>query len=192
VADPADRADRATVVWDPEANFKVVLLATAPEGHGGLSFTPDKWVGNIARRDAGDGTHIIIITERGSRHQLQLIPPISDGVALAAIIPLDGSAQHRAEATLQFWQHAISTRRQVSRTRSRRLDRLVPTLRALDGHLAGASYRKIAEGMFGPSESAPDTWKTSSSRDRVIRLVRAGVALMKGGYRSLLKSRPRD
>ena len=70
VADPADRADRATVFWDPEANSKVILLAAAPEGHGGLSFTPDEWVGNIERRDAGDGTHIIIIYRaRGTRHQ---------------------------------------------------------------------------------------------------------------------------
>ncbi len=192
VADPAERADSAAVFWHPEANSKVILLAAAPEGHGGLFFAPDEWVGNTVRRDAVDGTHIIITNELGMRHQIQLIPPITDGDALAAMIPLDESASHRAEATLQFWQHAISGRRQLARTRPRRLDRLVPTLRALDGRLAGASYRMIAEGLYGASESAPDTWKTSSARDRVIRLVRAGISLMKGGYRDLLRSRPRD
>ena len=114
------------------------------------------------------------------------------GSMLAAVLPLDESAPYRAEAALLFWQHAIGSQRRPPHSRSRRLDRLVPTLRALDGRLTGASYRLIAEGMFGTGSSDHETWKTSSARDRVIRLVRAGVALMKGGYLRLLRSRSRD
>jgi hypothetical protein len=62
------------------------------------------------------------------------------------------------------------------------------TLRALDGHLAGESYRAIAHVLFGsrrvPSGAA---WKTHDLRDRTIRLVRTGVRLVRGGYLDLLR-----
>lgn len=60
-------------------------------------------------------------------------------------------------------------------------------LRALDGHLGGASYRQIAERLFGKARVAADPWKTASIRDATIRLVRGGVALMRGGYHKFLK-----
>jgi len=73
-------------------------------------------------------------------------------------------------------------------TRQRR-DRLVLMVRALDGHLAEASYREIAEALFGTRRVERDTWKTSSLRDRTIRLVRGGIDLMRAGYRRLLRGR---
>jgi len=48
-------------------------------------------------------------------------------------------------------------------------------VRALDGHLAEASYRDIAEVLFGTRRIERETWKTSSLRDRTIRLVRGGI-----------------
>jgi hypothetical protein len=62
-------------------------------------------------------------------------------------------------------------------------------LRALDGHLAKASYREIAEALFGAHRLQHEAWKTSSLRDRTIRLVRGGVALMRTGYRKLLSGK---
>jgi hypothetical protein len=138
------------------------------------------------RRDAADGIHIVI-RAAGVRHQLFLAHPITEGAALAAAIPLDISAPHRAEATMRFWHHATYGRRRRPPATSRRSDRLTPTLRALDGYLEGASYRTIADGLFGTSRVAADPWKTSPLRDRVIRLVRQGISLMQGGYRTLLR-----
>src|SRR5262249_1112905 len=77
-------------------------------------------------------------------------------------------------------------REPLSLTRQRR-DRLVLMLRALDGHLCDASYREIAEGLFGAARVEREAWKTSSLRDRTIRLVKSGVSLMRAGYRRLLR-----
>ena len=59
-------------------------------------------------------------------------------------------------------------------------------MRALDAHLDQASYRQIAEALFGFDAVFAQPWKTSDLRQRVIRLVQAGTKLMRGGYRDLL------
>lgn len=59
------------------------------------------------------------------------------------------------------------------------------TLQALDGTLAGASLRDMAEGLFGADAVANDWHADSALRARVRRLVRRGDALMRGGYRRL-------
>jgi hypothetical protein len=67
-----------------------------------------------------------------------------------------------------------------------RRDRLTLALRALDGRLEKASYRDIAEALFGISRMPERGWKTHDLRDRTVRLVRLGHAMMQGGYRRLL------
>jgi hypothetical protein len=61
------------------------------------------------------------------------------------------------------------------------------SLRALDGHMDGASYRAIAEVLFGRRRIPELAWKTHDLRSRTIRLVQAGLTLMRGGYRALLR-----
>jgi hypothetical protein len=67
-----------------------------------------------------------------------------------------------------------------------RRQRLRLALRALDGRLAKATYRELAQVLFGGPQD-PDHWKTHELRDRTIRLVRIGFDLMRGGYRALLR-----
>jgi hypothetical protein len=62
-------------------------------------------------------------------------------------------------------------------------------LRALDGHLTDASYREIAQALFGAQRVQREAWKTSSLRDQTIRLVKGGVDLVRAGYRKLLRGR---
>lgn len=70
--------------------------------------------------------------------------------------------------------------------------RLRLTLRALDGRLAGESYRVIAQSLFGVARvPAGAGWKTHELRDRSIRLARFGLELMRGGYLALLRYRQR-
>ena len=69
---------------------------------------------------------------------------------------------------------------------------LFDALRVLDGRLAGASYRAIAEDIYGPSRIAAESWKTSALRDTVIRLARTGFNMMSGDYRKLLRPRQPD
>jgi hypothetical protein len=69
-----------------------------------------------------------------------------------------------------------------------RRHRLSLALRALDGRLAGESYRVIAAGPFGDARiPAGAGCKTHDLRDRTIRLVRGGLELMQGGYLDLLR-----
>jgi len=57
-------------------------------------------------------------------------------------------------------------------------ERVGLTVRALDGRLAGESYRVIAAGLFGDARvPAGPGWKTHDLRDRTIRLVPAGIEL---------------
>ena len=64
-------------------------------------------------------------------------------------------------------------------------------LRALDGHLEGASCREIAHVLLDAEASRwPATvWKSSAARSQVIRLVAEGRAIMNGGYLQLLRGR---
>ena len=65
-------------------------------------------------------------------------------------------------------------------------------LRALDGRNENKSYRAIAEGLFGKKRIPDRAWKTHDLRNRTIRLVQSGLALMRGGYRELLRPRRKD
>jgi hypothetical protein len=78
--------------------------------------------------------------------------------------------------------------RPPERLTTQRRQRLVLTLRALDGRLAHASYRIIAQSLFGRARiPAGAAWKTHDLRDRTIRLGRNGLKLMRGGYLDLLR-----
>ena len=61
-------------------------------------------------------------------------------------------------------------------------------LRAVDAHLADASYRESALGLFG-GRRVPDgsAWRQHHLRSLTIRLVQDGRALMQGGYLRLLR-----
>jgi hypothetical protein len=67
-------------------------------------------------------------------------------------------------------------------------NRLRQALLALDGSLAGASYRQIATTIFGDERVRRD-WDAASRflKERTRRLVAKGRALMNGGYRDLLR-----
>lgn len=59
------------------------------------------------------------------------------------------------------------------------------TLQALDGTLAGASLRSVADVLFGPDAVAEGWHADGDLRARVRRLVQRGKKLMRGGYRRL-------
>jgi hypothetical protein len=60
-------------------------------------------------------------------------------------------------------------------------------LRALDGALAGASHREIAEALFGQRRIQVDWAEPGENlRDRIRRAIWRGRSLMDGGYRDFL------
>ena len=73
-----------------------------------------------------------------------------------------------------------------------RRERLSAAIRALDARNSGGTYRSIAEALFGKKRIPDRAWKTHDLRNRTIRLVQSGLELMRGGYRSLLRTERRD
>lgn len=106
----------------------------------------------------------------------------------AVVLPLDRLFDIRVAAALRLWR-SLAGRNPgpdpATLSRARR-DRLILALRALDGRLAKASYREIADALFGVGEISGRAWKGHDLRDRTIRLVHYGLKMMEGGYRLLL------
>lgn len=160
-----------------------------------LRFDPDGWPGCRARCAAEDGLHFLLAAGR-REFRLWLMegaaPPL--GTPLRAVIDLDAYTVEQADAVVGFWRHAGregAVARPAAAPRQPREVRLARTLQALDGWLAGASYREIAAAVFGERRVREDWGKGSSLRDATILLVKSGRALMEGGYRTLLKPRKR-
>ena len=113
----------------------------------------------------------------------------SDRTELAAVLlPLDALFEIRAVAAVRL-ARALSGRRlgpEPSALPANRRARLLLALRALDGRLDHASYRDIAEALFGAHRVPDRGWKKHDLRDRTVRLAQLGFRLMRGGYRHLL------
>ena len=188
--DPQLTANQAAVFWSPEALPAVVPLAAT---HVAAAHPLDiRALGEVlSERVGADGRHLIVRSTDGDELRLLVSDP-SDR-PLAVVLPLGDDLPTRAAAALRLWAHLVGQGGAAepelqSLTRQRR-DRLLLIVRALDGHLDRASYREIAEALFGTDRIEREAWKTSSLRDRTIRLVRNGVALMRAGYRKLLRGR---
>jgi hypothetical protein len=195
--DPNLRADEAEIFWLPELRTSSVILIASPiQAASDEEATPSSSIAPsasdllnnpalFARRTGGDGQHLMV-GSTGDQCQLWLPDRQAGDGPLAAVILLDELTPHRAEAVLRFWR-LLRDKPTHRAEHPPDLHRVVSLLRALDGHLGGASYRKIAERLFGAARVAADPWKTASLRDATIRLVHGGVALMRGGYRKFLK-----
>lgn len=162
-------ADDAPLTWTPQALPTVV----------GVIATPAALAGQSRRADAR-----ALPTASGLRIELP-----SDGVADAALLPFDEHFPTRIAAALRVWRALTSRKpgRDPQALTAQRRDRLVLALRALDGRLAHASYRELAEELFGPLRLRGDAdWNSHDLRDRTIRLARLGSELSRGGHRRLL------
>ena len=139
-------------------------------------------------RQGPDGWHAVLYL-RGAEHRIWLKEAPIAAAAYTVELPLDRDFNFRADAGRRLWRgltgrpqgaplHAISVHRRR---------RVALALRASDARTDGATYREIAEVIL-PSHRIPERhWRTHEVRDRIIRLVRTGFALVQGGYRALLR-----
>jgi hypothetical protein len=184
--DPNLPADEARLIWLPDYDPGLVVVAPSPQvfsNSASLGVTP-------AFQRRGPGGNYVVVNNRHSRLPLLLTGGAKTDTSAAIIIPLDEDFAARADAALRVWRH-LTGRPQLRPPTNftvQRRRRLALTLRALDGWLAGETYRVIAQALFGSSHipTGPG-WKTHDLRDRTIRLVRAGISLMRGGYLDLLR-----
>jgi hypothetical protein len=111
---------------------------------------------------------------------------------LSALIPLDNNTLGRIEALTRFYSaqmaRAIPPDTRLTIQQRRRLRFMI---QAIDGRINAATYREIANAIYGASRIADMPWKTSPLRDSAIALVRDGIAMVGGGYKQLLRHRRR-
>jgi hypothetical protein len=187
VTDPAGSSQDQAIFWAPEvlpAIVPIVRSTAVPDGNG-LSLAEIS-AGEI--RQASDGWHVLLRI-RGLEHRLWLKEPPVAEQAYAAELPFDEDFEIRAHAARRLWRtlYGRPTGPVSHELSPARRQRLALALRALDGRIEGNSYRVIAEGLFGAKRIPERAWKTHDLRNRTIRLVQTGFALMRGGYRELLR-----
>lgn len=144
-------------------------------------------------RRAADGWHAVLRIGAVDHRVWSKEPPVL-GASYAAELPFDGDFDTRAYAARRLWR-AMNGRAPgpaFHQLPKHRRERLSAAIRALDAHRAGGSYRVIAEALFGEKRVPDRAWKTHDLRNRTIRLVQGGLALMRGGYRKLLRPGRRD
>lgn len=124
-----------------------------------------------------------------SSHQFWLPTRPADGCSTyVVILPLDKLLELRAEAVLRLWRALVGRpegRRHHDFPQQTR-DRHILMLRAFDGRMAGTSYRKLAEVLFGFRGGKAD-WNSDPRKNQVRRLVADGRYYVRGGYRDLLR-----
>jgi len=144
-------------------------------------------------RQNTDGWHAVL-RFGDATHRLWMRELPAAGAPQAIELPMDSSFELRAQAAQSLWR-ALNGRPSgppPCGLSPQRHQRFALVLRALDGRNENKSYRAIAEGLFGKKRIPERAWKTHDLRNRTIRLVQRGLALMRGGYRELLRPRRKD
>ncbi|MBG6200196.1 hypothetical protein IWQ48_001314 [Labrenzia sp. EL_13] len=174
--------------WEPATDTSKVILKTADTGFGSdePSYLNIQIVRNGITRQGPDGMHVILGKGPKTVH-LFLQGTHLPQSRLSIVTPLDHAARarHRAVGRLLDFLEGKEIGPDSRLTPQKRL-RFKSKLRAVDGRSGGATYREIAESLFGASRVASEPWKTSPLRDTTIRLVRDGLAMVAGGYLDLL------
>jgi len=181
--DPTLRADQTPILWLPRHNPRLLLLTTLSallvDGPALPAADPARIV------DAPEGEYLDLLA---LARQALLVPGPGDDRPIALVLPLDGLFEDRLEAGRRLRQLLVSgTKPKPHGLTAHRRRRLKLMLRALDGFLADEDYRGVARGLFAGRMPAGAAWRTDSARSRTIRLVRDGLALIRGGYLDLLR-----
>ena len=181
---PEGDARSANVFWTPASLPSVIPLISLP---------PELADPNRKRNTVSLGPALAkdgparLVRRQGIQFRLHILDGPGEQMP-CAVLPLDQLFEIRAAAAIRLWRGLTgrSPGRDPAELPAARRERLVLALRALDGRLEKASYRDIAEALFGTVRMPDRGWKTHDIRDRTVRLARLGFSLMRGGYRHLL------
>jgi len=188
-ADPDQSFLEQTIFWAPEVLPTVIpvrpTLLVGAHSHVSLDLSE---LNKAQLRQGPDGWHAVLHLH-GVEHRVWLKEAPIVAVTYAVELPFDRDFEFRADAGRRLWRalngrppgaplHALSAHRR---------QRVALALRALDARMDGSTYREIAEVLFGAGRIPERDWKTHDLRNRTIRLVQTGFALMRGGYRALLR-----
>lgn len=143
-------------------------------------------------RQGPDGWHAVLYL-RGIEHRIWFKEAPITAATYTVELSLDRDFEFRVDASRRLCRgltgrpqgaplHAISAHRRR---------RIALALRTSDARTDGATYRDIAEVLLPAQRIPKREWATHEARDRIIRLVKTGFALVQDGYRALLRPRPR-
>jgi len=192
--DPGRDARDAHPAWFPDHDTVMQLYPDADPPPDAVAF--DFWRIPGYKQLLHDGRRLVLVARQpGCCLRLALAPALEDGMAYVHAIRACQApcASYRALAgELDKLQEASApapagmVKQRPSSTSLLELH----TLQALDGTLAGASLRTVADVLFGSDAVAAGWHADGDLRARVRRLVQRGKKLMRGGYRRLAQLPP--
>ena len=110
---------------------------------------------------------------------------IEDDAPLGVLLPLDAHWPVRLAAADRLRSGVVGLPVAPAIAPQRR-ERLKRAIRAIDGRRDGATYRGVADALFGGARVAEEPWKTSALKAQVVRLVGHGRMMINLGYRRLI------
>jgi hypothetical protein len=186
--DPASDARDAQPTWltDPDRLVQLCPVTGVSAGPDAL----DLWRFPGHKHLAHDGDRLVLTCELAGHVLRAAIPKaLGDGMAYAYAVRAGnrlGERWRAVERDLALWEIAGAELATVAQRPGRAALGHLRGLQALDGILAGASQREVAQVLFDPSTIAEPWSEDGELRARVRRLVRRGKMLMRGGYHRLL------
>jgi hypothetical protein len=189
LVDPTESALGKPVYWSPKADPAVLVITRTPD-----LFEPKIRVDipvSLTQKSAGGFNAVSVFDDCMFNVIFTARSKPTD--PYTALLPIDEDCLSRIETLTRFWR-ALHARTVPADTRltSQQRRRIRLMLQAFDGRDNDATYREIADVIYGASRVAADAWKTSALRDSTIALVKDGKAMVEGEYLQLLKHRRRN
>lgn len=187
--DPTHDARDAYPDWFPDPFSVVHVYPDADPTDDALLFQLWRFPGR--KHLTHDGKRLLLTTQLvGRMLRMAISPALEDGMAYVYAVRAGCKLRYRwraIEAELAMLDAAIARHTAIVTGRPGRTSMLhMRTLQALDGTLAGASQRGVAEVLFGITAVAERWYDDGDLRAQVRRLIRRGQTLMDGGYHRLL------
>lgn len=187
--DPTRDARDAHPDWFPDPSSVVQVYPDADPTTDALLF--QLWRIPGRKHLTHDGKRLVLTTQLVDRMlRMAISPALEDGMAYGYAVRAGCQLRERwrvIEAELSALDPATVERTALATGRPTRTSILhMRTLQALDGTLAGASQRGVAEVLYGITAVAERWYEDGDLRAQVRRLIRRGQTLMDGGYQRLL------
>lgn len=183
--DPNLDARDAHPVWFPDPLELIQLYPDIDPMPDAVAF--DLWRIPGSKCLIHDGRRLLLTTRwPGCYLRLAVAPGLENGMAYVHAVRACARYCATAAGLNKLTVAADATPLAVVRCRPSSAALLeLHTLQSLDATLAGASLRRVAEGLFGRAAVVGGWHADGGLRSKVRRLVRRGRTLMHGGYRHL-------
>jgi hypothetical protein len=190
--DPTLTASEVPIFWDGRS-AKTVFSAHCSTHPDALGRVPQRKLSClpcevIVFAETSGSTHIVL-RKGAMRLQLHVNEPVNLAQTLYLSLDVEhaGRAERVAHASRVLDALSSSGLPNVLLPSTQSIAHLRHYVIALDGHLAGRSYRDIAEVLYG-ADRIGRYWTddTRGYKSKVRRAVERGIAMMNGGYRALI------